>query len=121
MRTGMGAWGPGIFEDDVAMDVRGMLEEALDQGWDLERATRRVLDEMADALDDMDDGPVIYLALAALQLERGTVLERIRNRALEIIARDAGLERWADTGGETLDARRRVLDDLRKSLEESRD
>ena len=80
----MGTWGTGIFEDDMALDVRNAFEDALATGATLPEATDQVLEQFADALDDTDDRPVVYLALAALQLERGAVQPEIQEKALVV-------------------------------------
>ena len=116
MRLAMGAWGYGIFEDDVALDVRGDFEEAVNGGASIEEASAVILGEYAEELEDVDDGPVVYLALAALQVERGRVQDPIRREALRVIDEGTNLPRWEDAGEEALTARKRVLDDLRTAL-----
>lgn len=113
----MGAWGCGLFEDDVALDVKDTFDDALANGETLAAATRAVLEEFEDSLDDDDDGPIITLALAALQWERGKPQERLKKKALAIIEEGRGLERWEDAGAEELAGRRQALEALRAMLE----
>jgi len=112
----VGAWGYQIFEDDVALDVRGDFEEAIASGASPERATRLILQKYGEQLDDEDDRPVIYLALASLELERGRVTDPIRTEALKIIDRGEGLARWEEAGEEALVERKKVLQALRTSI-----
>lgn len=112
----MGTWGTGIFDDDVALDVRGSFEDALAEGLDIGEATQRVRVEYKDQLDDMDDGPVICLALAALQLEHGALQEEVRREALATIGQERGFGRWEETDEDTRAQRRRVLDELATRL-----
>ncbi len=112
----MGAWGAGIFEDDLALDVRASFEDALEAGRSVGEATEQVLESFRESLQDPDEGPVIYLALAASQLEQGELEPAVRDRAVEIIDRGEGLERWEEAGQEALSERRRELQRLRARL-----
>jgi len=112
----MGTWGYGIFENDVSVDVRLTFEDAIHRGATVEEATRHVLAECADYLEDMDDRVQVWLALASLQLEQGSVEDSIRKRALEVIEQGADLKRWEENGTEAVEARKGMLEVLRSSL-----
>jgi len=112
----MGTWGYGIFENDVSVDVRLTFEDAIHRGATVEEATRHVLAECADYLEDMDDRVQVWLALASLQLEQGSVEDSIRKRALEVIEQGADLKRWEETGTEAVEAWKGMLEVLRSSL-----
>jgi hypothetical protein len=112
----MGIWGTGIFDNDVALDIRDAFEDAVSEGLDSSAATQRVLEEFAQAAEDFDDGPVISLALAALQLQREALQPEMRERALHIIATGEGLRSWAAVDAATLDERRQVLAQLQTRL-----
>lgn len=112
----MGTWGTGIFDDDTAGDIQDAFEDELADGVDVATATKRVLIRFADDLDDADDGPVIYLALAALQLEQDALQQDIRKRALEIIDSGEGLDGWEEGGPLKLRERQQVLQDFRLRL-----
>lgn len=113
----MSVWGVGLFDDDTAVDVRAKYEEALEDGLDAVAATEQVLDSMRQMLDDVEDGPVIWMALAALQLEHGAVLPVVRRQAIVAIDSGADIERWRE-GASPEDAKERatVLDELRARL-----
>lgn len=112
----MGAWGHGLFENDLALDVRGDFEEALDEGLSPADAARAVLDRYDDVLPDPDDGPVVWLVLAALQLEQGALDPEMQARAIGIVDGGLGLRRWVEAGPEALAERGRVLAELRQRL-----
>ena len=112
----MGTWGAGIFEDDVAMDVRDSFEAALAEGLNVRSATERVLEEHEEALEDIDEGPVVRLALAALQLEQGVLQPGIRDHALTVINQGQDLDRWEEAGEEAVAERRQVLEELAQRL-----
>src|SRR5215831_8788880 len=58
----MGAWGPGLFSDDIVCDVRDEYRASIEDGLDDDAATRQILVSYADVIDDPDDGPVVWLA-----------------------------------------------------------
>lgn len=109
----MGAHGVGIFDDDVACDARAAMLDQFRAGLSVEAATDAVLEDLADFLDDEEDGPVTIMALASTQWDAGRLDKRIKARALKLIA--AGVDfRWQDT--EYLDQRRAVLAELGAKL-----
>lgn len=109
----MGAWGTGIFDDDVAADVADLWNDAIGGG--PAQATQTVYDELGEAIEDDDDGPIAFFALASLQLDAGHLDDRVRETALSSI--EPNLERWADDGSpEDVEERRRVLEELRQRI-----
>jgi len=67
----MGATGPQLFADDVAMDVRDAYRELLKQGKSGPEATKKLIRDCREEIEDIDDGPVFWLALAATQWQLG--------------------------------------------------
>ncbi|RKN18958.1 hypothetical protein D7147_16285 [Micromonospora musae] len=111
----MGAWGPGLFSDDTACDVRDEYREMLEDGLDDDEATQWMLDAYADALDDPDEATSVWLALAVTQSKLGRLDPRVRERAVAAIDKGADLARWSETP--RLAAKRRdVLDKARAQL-----
>lgn len=110
----MGTYGAGIFQDDVAADVRAAFLEQLAAGVAPPEATRAVADMYGAALADSEDGPVVWLALAATQWEYGALDPRVRDRALAVIASGADLARWLDSP--LLGRRKAVLERLAVKL-----
>ena len=110
----MGTWGTGLFQDDVALDAKGIFEDALNEGLDVRAATRRVVAEFIQRLDDADDMAIAYLALASLQWKHQQLQPSIRRKALSILSSGQGLERWEGTNGYA--RRKRVLEQLRRRL-----
>lgn len=110
----MGASGFGLFQDDVAVDVRGEYLDLLRSGASDADAFRTMLREWTESIADDDDGPVFWLALAATQWEYGRLNPRTKLQALKIIDQGKGLDRWAEAG---LGKKRQVvLRQLKKKL-----
>jgi hypothetical protein len=92
----LGTWGPGIFSDDTAADVRGDFRELVEGGVPDDEATARVVDRYRDALGDEEH--LLWLAPAAAQAQVGRLDEHVRARALEVIDGGGGLEEWEPAG-----------------------
>ena len=113
----MGADGVGLFQDDTADDVRGTYREALEDGRSDEEAEQAVLAEFADGLDDPDDGPVIWLALAFTQSKLGRLTELAHHQALAVIDSGTDLHRWQGQGHAAVRQRTKVLEKIRAQLD----
>lgn len=105
----MGAMGVGIFDDDVACDARAAMLDQFRAGLSVGAATDAVLEDLADFLEDAEDGPVVSLALASVQWDAGRLDERVKARALKVIAGGVDM-RWEDS--EFAEQRRAVLAEL---------
>lgn len=86
----MGTWGPGIFDDDLAQDVREDYLGRLAEGAKPAAASKAIV--MSYDRLDIDEAPVFWLALAATQWEYGALDPTVKRRALEVIARDDARE-----------------------------
>ena len=109
----MGTWNAGVFGDDVALDIREAFLERLANGDDGKQATSLVLEDFQDELADFDDGPVLWLALAATQWEYGSLQEDVKARALAAIDNEDTLARWTGPGRAK---RKKALSALAKKL-----
>ena len=109
----MGAWGVGVFDDDAACDARDTLYDCYRAGQSARKATDAVLEELAEMIEDEEEGPVVILALAAAQWSAGRLDSRIKKRALKII--EQGIDfRWEDS--DRREQRRVVLQELAAQL-----
>jgi hypothetical protein len=109
----MGTWGPAIFSDDAASDLRSDYKEILASGVSDEEALERVLTDYADDFVDADVGPGLRIALALTLHKVGRLPDEIRDRALAAI--EAGSdERWDSPA--LIKARATALDAARVTL-----
>jgi hypothetical protein len=115
----MGTCGPGIFDDDVAMDVKVMFENDLTHGYSIAAATQHVLQEPPWGFDDEEDTAVTWLALAALQVEHHALDQVVRKRALDIIDSGVPLWRWEGQSDEKVAERTAVLQSFRQQLSDN--
>jgi hypothetical protein len=111
----MGSWGPALFSDDLARDVRDTYRELIEDGIADDDATRRVIERYASVTDDPDEGPVFWLALAHTQSKVGRLDPAVRARALAILDHGAGLHLWQDDA-RLLSRRKAALEKVRAQL-----
>ena len=74
-----------LYASDLAAEVRSEFEDRVGFGTSVAEATAAVVQQFGRAMHDADNGPVILLALAALQLHHGQVEPAFRDAALELI------------------------------------
>jgi hypothetical protein len=114
----MGAWSTAIFGDDTACDVRNAYRELVANGSSGPQATDQLLREWGEIIDDEDDGPVFWLALAATQWACGRLEDRVKAKAMKVIANDSSLGRWSEgRDSKMLKQRRAALARLRDQLQ----
>lgn len=107
--------GAGLYDDDAGADVRSLFRELVADGLTPEAATNVLLQQWGTALEDHDEECAFWLALADTQWKVGRLEERVRDKALEIIASGEDLARFEHDA--KLQKRRvAVLDDLRQRL-----
>lgn len=92
----MGAWGVAILSDDLAADLRGDFTDLIGDGFSTTDAVEKLIVQYRGAINDSDDGPVFWLALAATQWKLGRLEDRTRQEALRVIDSGADLLRWDD-------------------------
>jgi hypothetical protein len=112
----MGAWGPAIFSDDIACDVRLFYRDLVADGKTGSEATDLLLEGLSEAMADPDDGTAIWLALAAVQWKCGRLEKRVKDKALEIIDNGVGLALWEEQGHRLLQKRKDALAKLREQI-----
>lgn len=110
----MGTWGPGLWQDDTAADIRGAYREALEDGLTDEDARNKVLNDFSADLADEEYAGVVWLALAGVQHSLGRLDADVRDQALRVIDGGSDLLRWQ--GSKELAKRRAVLAKLRDDL-----
>jgi hypothetical protein len=110
----MGTWGPGIFDDDVASDVRDIYRELLGDGVSDDEAAERLIAEfrVRGSLT-----PVFWLAFAATQASLGRLTRDVRDRAVEVISDGTDLRAWAEVDVAHRRRREAALRRLRTKLE----
>jgi hypothetical protein len=115
----MGTWGTGIFDDDTTFDVREDFIKYLEDGLSAEDATQIILEEYIDNLnleEDLEEISLVFIGLAAIQLEKNCLQEQVRTNAIELIKLGADLELWEEAEQEEFEERINVLTEFKQKL-----
>ncbi len=115
----MGVWGPGIYSNDTASDVRDMCQEIF-PFVNLEEGNKIIFEEYKDMLDMNlmdDDYASFWYALADWQWKHGMLTDEIRDKTLKLLENYTGLSEWeADASKAKVKKRKDVLDKLKEQL-----
>lgn len=92
----MGTWGSGLFDDDIACDVRKDFRDFIGDGLSPAQAVRAIRKQWEP--DDWDTMPYasFWLAIAVTAWNLGRLTNEVKRRALAILDKGVGLEHWAD-------------------------
>lgn len=105
----MGTWGRGILSDDFARDIYDDYVRAFNRGEERDQITQRLIAANAHGIDDPDEGPVFWLALAKAQWDTGPVDDQLLAQVEDLAASDRGLDRWREAGEKELAKRRAAV------------
>lgn len=111
----MGAWGPGLFQDDTACDVRDDFVDLIGDGLSTEEATAELEKRWGTPSFDPDHESVFWIALATTQFRYGRLLPHVRDCAVAVIDEGSDVERFFDDG-RTREKRSAALFKLRRAL-----
>ena len=106
-----------FFASDLATEVRREFDGRADHGVPIPDVTRDVLAHFRDLLADPHEGPVIFLALAALQLRSGHVMPFVRDAALDLIRTGEAKRAYANNDPSVVKQRRQLLANLEAALD----
>ena len=93
----MGTWGPAIFADDDAEDLRDAYRYILADAQSDSAATDAAMAAYGAAFDRLEATTPFWLALALIQWKWGRLDSRVRTAALRIIDDGIDLAKWADS------------------------
>lgn len=105
----MGSWGVGVEDDDYFADVYGEIERSLRDGLTISEAASRAVVSNQGQIDDEDEGPVFWLALAKAQWTYGALSDDVLETVRSDIETGRGMARWIEAGESTAEARRNAL------------
>lgn len=112
----LASWGPKLYQDDVTQDVRDEYKDQLKRGLTNEQVTKKIIEENKDYIEDYDDAPLFWFALADTQWKLGRLLPFVKEKALEYLELGKDLEKWQDEGKKNYETRKKVLQDLKTQL-----
>ena len=112
----MGAWGVLLYQDDVAEEVRDAYIDLIRNGKTSQEATEELMADYELEIDNPEEGPIFWFALADTQWRYGRLLDFVKDKALFHIRDGADLIRWEAEGPKPALRRRAVLEKLQEKL-----
>ena len=114
----MAAWGPKLYQDDIAQDIRDTYKDRLRRGKTTKEITEELIDEYSGEIEDIDDGPIFWFALADIQWDYGRLLPEVKENAIKWIEDGSDIRRWEEEGtAKEIKIRKEVLEKLKNKLE----
>jgi hypothetical protein len=92
-----------LFASDLAKDVRGEFNARRDEGLSVNDATAAIVGHFQHLLSREEEGPIVIIAVAVLQLLERAPTSTFRDAALDLLREGHGFSRRA---GENLSFRR---------------
>lgn len=112
----MGAWGTGLYQDDVAEDIKTDYINFLKEGKTNQEAYDKLIEDNQMIINDFEDGPVFWFALADTQWKLGRLMPYVKEQALKHLDEGTDLLKWEEWGNPFLKRRIKVLDELKNRL-----
>ena len=112
----MGAWGPKLYQNDVAEDVRDYYKDQLHRGKTGKEITHELIAQNEDIISDQDDAPVFWFALADTQWNMGRLENFVKDQALNHIRDGYDLKCWETEDSHEAKIRAGILAELEQKL-----
>lgn len=115
----MGAWGTGIYSNDLAEDVKEACKDIFAY-YEVEQGNQKIFEIYKEVIAQewVDDNYAsFWYALADWQWKHGMLSEEVKNKALELSEVYAGINDWIESGNKRdVIKRKRAIDALRNQL-----
>lgn len=112
----MGTWGTGLYQDDTTCDVKEEYLNLLKIGTEPEEAMEEMIINWEDCIEDVEEGPLFWFALAETQWRYGLLDKKVKEIALQYIEEGIDLERWEEDQ-KLYTKRKTELEKLKEKLE----
>lgn len=112
----MGAWGPGLYQNDTAKDVKSHFLDQLRWGKTAEQITNEMIGQFQEALLDSQDGMDFWCALADVQWDNGRLLSAVKEHAIACLTKEDMLLDWKEAPKKIVSKRRQTLEKLLEKL-----
>lgn len=112
----MASWGPKLYQDDIAVEVKEYFKDQLKRGKSNEEVTNELIQQYQDSISDDDDAPIFWFALADTQWDLGRLLPFVKEKALKWLSDGSDLIRWESENPKEAKLRKKVLENLQQKL-----
>lgn len=112
----MSVWGPRLYQNDIAEEVRDYYKNQLHRGKAGEEITQELIAQNEYAISDPDDAPMFWFALADTQWHLGRLENFVKEQALNHIRDGYDLRRWEKEDTQGAKIRASTLSELEQRL-----
>lgn len=112
----MGSWGPKLYQDDIAQEVRNYYKDQLHRGKTGKEITQDLINQNEHTISDIDDAPTFWFSLADTQWNLGRLEDIVKEKALSHISNGYDLRRWEAEDPKGAKIRAKVIEELRQKL-----
>lgn len=112
----MGTWGPKLYQDDLAKDIRDYYKDQLHRGKKGIDITQELLVQYQIEISDSEEASVFWFALADTQWNLGRLEDKVKETALKHILMGDNLEYWKIENPKMSKAREQTIEELRQKL-----
>lgn len=105
----MATWGYEIDQDDFVCDIIADFENTLKQNQDIQKTGSVINSTYQDDIEDPDDGPLFWIALASMQWKYGSLDAAVLQQVKTDFENENGLERWRELGKDGYAKRKEVI------------
>jgi hypothetical protein len=113
----MGAWGTGVLSDDTVRDIYHDYLDLFNRGIPAGNIRTTILRNNRGTLRDVDEGPLVWIAIAKAQWDCGQLETEVLAEIRKIVQDGLGLDRWAEQGKRLLEQRKVALNQFLLKLE----
>lgn len=110
----MGAWNCSINGNDTAQDLIYEYRAVFYYN-DVDTAVRKIYDYVTGYIWD-DEMPDFIYSLADFMWRKGILTDEIKNKAIEMMDSDYGMEVWKESGEKIYNKRKKILNDFKQKL-----
>jgi len=112
----MGFWGSSLYSNDSTCDIRDGYLNFIREGLSNEEAYEKILENLQDYIK-FDEEPLFWFALAETQWKVGRLRPDVKEKALEWIEKNGGLDVWEEENPKGGSGWKKTLQKLRDKLE----
>ena len=112
----MGTWGPKLYQDDLAEDIRDYYKDQLHRGKKGIDITQELLVKYQIEISDFEEASVFWFALADTQWNLGRLEDKVKETALKHILLGNDLKRWKIENPKMATTREQTIEELRQKL-----
>ena len=110
----MGSWGVGLWDSDIALDIKNEYAICLRYSYDDDDALQRFMHRNEKILSDSDDGPIAIMILAKQMWQYGRLTEDVKKMAFKAVEND--LKNWEYGDSILYEKRKKQLEKYKKNL-----